>query len=193
MKRLGAFLLALLLTAALLPAAAWGESETVICDAEGLRAFCEACRRESYSDGRSFRLENDIELHGEALCVPIFAGRFDGGGHTVSGLLITGDGSRQGFFRETTDAAEISCLHVSGTVETAGTGMYVGGVVGLNAITIYVAQPLFSLKHTRTMLLGRFAGLFPEQFSGLFLEIGYLALCWLLLLFLHKRKIYLKV
>lgn len=66
-------------------------------------------------------------------------------------------------------------------------------VVGLNAITIYVAQPLFSLKHTRTMLLGRFAGLFPEQFSGLFLEIGYLALCWLLLLFLHKRKIYLKV
>ena len=136
MKRLGAFLLALLLTAALLPAAAWGESETVICDAEGLRAFCEACRRESYSDGRSFRLENDIELHGEALCVPIFAGRFDGGGHTVSGLLITGDGSRQGFFRETTDAAEISCLHVSGTVETAGTGMYVGGVVGLNAGTV---------------------------------------------------------
>ena len=66
-------------------------------------------------------------------------------------------------------------------------------VVGLNAITIYVAQPLFSLNHTRTMLLGRFAGLFPEQFSGLFLEIGYLALCWLLLLFLHTRKIYLKV
>lgn len=66
-------------------------------------------------------------------------------------------------------------------------------VVGLNAITIYVAQPLFSLGNARTMLFGRLAGLFSERFSGLVLAAGYLAVCWALLWFLHSRKIYLKV
>ena len=66
-------------------------------------------------------------------------------------------------------------------------------VVGLNAITIYVAQPLLGLRHARTMLFGRLAGLFPERFSGLVLAMGYLAMCWALLWFLHRRKIYLKV
>ena len=66
-------------------------------------------------------------------------------------------------------------------------------VVGLNAITIYIAQPLFSLGKTSKMLFGRFAGLFPDRLSGLAMALCYLAMCWALLWFLHKRKIYLKV
>ena len=66
-------------------------------------------------------------------------------------------------------------------------------VVGLNAITIYVAQPLFGLWNVGKMLFGRFVGFFPDRLSGLVMALCYLAMCWAMLWFLHKRKIYLKV
>ena len=66
-------------------------------------------------------------------------------------------------------------------------------VVGMNAITIYIAQPLFGLGATSKMLFGRFAGLFPDRLSGLVMALCYLAMCWAMLWFLHRRKIYLKV
>ena len=66
-------------------------------------------------------------------------------------------------------------------------------VVGLNAITIYVAQPLFGLWNVGKILFGRFVGFFPDRLSGLVMALCYLAMCWVMLWFLHKRKIYLKV
>ena len=63
----------------------------------------------------------------------------------------------------------------------------------MNAITIYIAQPLFGLGATSKMLFGRFAELFPDRLSGLVMALCYLAMCWGMLWFLHKRKIYLKV
>ena len=66
-------------------------------------------------------------------------------------------------------------------------------VIGMNAITIYLAQPLFSLGNTNKLLFGRFADLFPATCTGLVSAITYVATCWLLLYFLYRRKIFLKV
>ena len=66
-------------------------------------------------------------------------------------------------------------------------------VVGLNAIAVYLAQPLFSLSKTSEMLFGRLAHLFPEPWAGLVSAVAYLATCWALLCFLYRRKVFLKV
>ena len=147
MKRILSALLALLLLLAL-PAAAWAEEaaaetaepgteegETVeLSTAEELIRFSEACGVESYSAGRSFVLTADIDLSGtDFRPVPYFAGSFEGRGHTILGLRITGDGSRQGLFRRTAKTARITDLKVKGTVTPGGTQCIVGGIVGENA------------------------------------------------------------
>lgn len=66
-------------------------------------------------------------------------------------------------------------------------------VVGLNSITIYLAQPLLGMGNLNKMLFGRFASLFPDPWGGVVLSATYIAVCWLFLLFLYRRKIFLKV
>ena len=66
-------------------------------------------------------------------------------------------------------------------------------VIGLNAITIYLAQPLFGLSGTSKLLFGRLAGLFPLPWADVASAAAYVATCWGLLYFLHRRQIYLKV
>ena len=66
-------------------------------------------------------------------------------------------------------------------------------VIGLNAITIYLAQPVFGLSSTSKLLFGRLAGLFPPPWAGVASAVAYIATCWGLLYFLHRRQIYLKV
>ena len=65
-------------------------------------------------------------------------------------------------------------------------------VIGLNAITIYLAQPIFGFSRVNEYFFKRLAGLFPESVSGVVLGATYVAVCWLFLLFLHRNKIYLK-
>ena len=134
MKRLFSALLALLLLLAL-PAPAWAEEGSVeLRTAEDLVRFSRACGQESYSAGRSFVLTADIDLTGSDFQpVPYFAGSFQGGGHTILGLSIAGDGSRQGFFRRTGSQARIADLKLKGSVTPGGTQCIVGGVVGENA------------------------------------------------------------
>ena len=74
---------------------ATGEGQTlVIASAQEFAAFAERCRLDSYSLGLSVQLECDIDLSGiQWEGVPVFCGSFDGGGHTISGLSVTGDGS----------------------------------------------------------------------------------------------------
>lgn len=66
-------------------------------------------------------------------------------------------------------------------------------IVGLNAITIYLARPLFRFGNLNEMLFGRFAGWFPKSVSGVVLQATYVLVCWLFLLWLHRRRIYFKV
>ena len=66
-------------------------------------------------------------------------------------------------------------------------------VIGMNSITIYMAQKLLSFQHTNKFLLGGFASLFSEEWGNLILKGGYVIICWLFLYFLYRKRIFLKV
>lgn len=66
-------------------------------------------------------------------------------------------------------------------------------VIGLNAILIYVIQQPVNLHFTSKFLFGGLAGLCSAPVAAVVLDLGYLAVCWSLLYFLHRRGIYFKV
>ena len=66
-------------------------------------------------------------------------------------------------------------------------------VIGLNAITIYLAQPLLSLSALNASLFGRMAGWFPPAWSAVFLGATYMLVCWSLLYVLYRKNVFLKV
>ena len=66
-------------------------------------------------------------------------------------------------------------------------------VIGVNSITIYMAQKLFSFSHTNKFLLGGLANALPEEWGAFLLKVGYVAICWLFLYILYRKKIFLKV
>lgn len=66
-------------------------------------------------------------------------------------------------------------------------------VVGLNSITIYMAQRIISFSGINRFFLGGLAGLCPEPVGNLILNIGYFMISWLFLWFLYKKKVFLKV
>ena len=66
-------------------------------------------------------------------------------------------------------------------------------VIGMNSITIYMIQRIVSFKDISAFFLGGVAGLMPKAWGTWLLAIGYFALSWLLLWFLYKKKIFLKV
>ena len=66
-------------------------------------------------------------------------------------------------------------------------------VIGMNAIAIYIAQPLFSFRHAHKMIFGRFLSFVPEQWTDVASCATYMVFCWAFLYFLHRKKIYFKV
>lgn len=66
-------------------------------------------------------------------------------------------------------------------------------VIGLNAITIYMAQAFIRVDEVRDFFLGNVERCFPGLWGMLICRIAYVILCVLALLFLHKKKWYLKV
>ena len=65
-------------------------------------------------------------------------------------------------------------------------------VIGMNAITIYVGQRIVNFHDIAEFFFGGFANLAGES-SGLVLLLGILALKWLLLFFLFRHRIFLRV
>ncbi len=143
MKKAFSLLLSLMLLFQL-SAISFAENETepsaetvAIRSAEDFLRFAEGCSRDSYSVGKSFILEADIDLTGLSFSpVPYFAGSFDGKQHTVSGFHFENDGSRQGLFRVVTEGALITGLHVEGSTTPGGTASDIGGLAGVNSGTI---------------------------------------------------------
>lgn len=72
-------------------------------------------------------------------------------------------------------------------------GTYFFRVIGLNSITIYLAQQFFDFRYTTDAILGGIAALLPGGWSSVLLSFGYVMLCWLFLWFLHQKSVYLKV
>lgn len=66
-------------------------------------------------------------------------------------------------------------------------------VIGMNSITIYMLQRIVSFKGISTFFLGGAAEKLPEAWGALLLAIGYFAISWLVLWFLYKKKVFLKV
>ena len=66
-------------------------------------------------------------------------------------------------------------------------------VIGLNSITIYMAQRTIPFSSVNKFFLGGLAGLCPEPVGKVILAAGYVAVCWLFLLFLSRKKVFLKV
>lgn len=66
-------------------------------------------------------------------------------------------------------------------------------VIGVNSITIYMVQRIVNVGSTSQFFFGGLASKFPPEVSAVILAAGYIAVCWLLLWFLDRQKIYLKV
>ena len=66
-------------------------------------------------------------------------------------------------------------------------------VIGLNSITIYMAQRIIPFGSINKFFLGGLAGLCPEPWAKLILAVGYFTVNWLFLWFLYKKKVFLKV
>ncbi len=139
-KLLFLLLAALLLTipAGARPAPEMPESGTVyIRTAEDLRSLAEQAVLDTWSAGRTVVLLADIDLQGETFTpIPLFAGTFDGRGHTLSGLVMADCPSLCGVFCRVLEGGTVRDLHVEATVGTQSESETLGGIAGSNAGTI---------------------------------------------------------
>ena len=127
--------------------------------------FIRDCSRESYSSGVRFLLMRDLDLGGaEFESTAYFAGEFDGRGHTIRGLAVTGAGSRLGLFREIGPEASVEGLTVECSILPAGTREYLGGLAGVNAGTVKNCHVIGELAGTSNV--GGLVGLNRGTLSG---------------------------
>ena len=92
---------------------------------------------DEWTRGLVFSLEKDISLEGKQFEPgAIFAGTFEGNGHTITGLNVTGKPGEAGLFGILTETAEVRNLNVSGTVSPSGEITAAGGIAGINRGTV---------------------------------------------------------
>ncbi len=138
-KFLSLLLAAVLLLSLMAPAAlAAGSADTVyLRTAEDLAQFSQNCALDSWSQGKTVYLEADIDLTGvDFTPIPTFGGTFEGQGHTISGLSLTGSGNVRGLFRYIQPSGTVRDLHVSGAIAPTGRKNTLGGLAGENQGTI---------------------------------------------------------
>lgn len=113
-----------------------GDTITIRTAAE-LQTFSKNCALDTWSQGKTAVLAADLDMTGvDFTPIPTFAGVFDGQGHTITGLRLTGSGSTVGLFRYIQPGATVRNLTVKGAVVPGGTRSVVGGIVGDNAGTL---------------------------------------------------------
>lgn len=66
-------------------------------------------------------------------------------------------------------------------------------VIGLNSITIYMAQSIFNFNSVNGFFLNGIVRMVPETWGNVIYSLGYIAVCWLFLYFLYKKDTFLKV
>jgi len=66
-------------------------------------------------------------------------------------------------------------------------------VVGMNSITIYMAQSIINFNGISRFFFGGFARMFPDGWSECIMNAAYMLVCWLFLYFLYRKKTFLKV
>lgn len=145
-------LLALVIVLGLLPGtvlATEGEDPVPISTAEELAAF-----RDRVNGGENTlnaNLTEDIQLSGDwtpfnpndGYVTSAYAGTFDGGGHTISGLNINDSGTNGVGLFGTVNSATIKNLSVEGTVTASGS-QFVGGIIGKTTGNVTIENCSFS-------------------------------------------------
>lgn len=106
--------------------------QVTISSEADLRALRQRCRLDSWSLDTVVSLGCDIVLSQDFEPIPIFSGRFEGNGHTISGLDVSCRSEHAGLFGILTESAVVSNLHVQGEVHPRGDALYTGGIAALN-------------------------------------------------------------
>ena len=66
-------------------------------------------------------------------------------------------------------------------------------VIGMNSITIYLGQRFINFSYTSKALFGGLINKLPEASQEFFTQAAYIAVCWLFLWFLYRKRVFLKV
>ncbi len=66
-------------------------------------------------------------------------------------------------------------------------------VIGMNSITIYLLQRIVSISSINNFFFGGLAGLCGDAWGKVIISAGYVLVCWLILYFLYKKDVFLKV
>lgn len=66
-------------------------------------------------------------------------------------------------------------------------------VIGMNPITIYLANRIIGWGNANKFFFSGLAGLFPEAWAPFIMAIGYVIIGWAFLYVLYKKKVFLKV
>ena len=128
------FMAVTLLVTLAAPAALAAENTITIKTAEDLVELSRNCTLDTWSQGKTVILENDVDLRGvDFTPIPIFSGTFQGSGHTISGLTLTGGGNVRGLFRYIQSGATVQNLTVTGTIHPSGRQDSLGLLAGSNA------------------------------------------------------------
>ena len=100
-------------------------------------AFASQCYIDSWSKDKVIELTADLDFTGvDSVMVPVFDGKFNGNGHTISGLDYVGEGYVTALFRYVEQDGVIDNLKVEGSVTANDEQECVGGIVGSNYGTI---------------------------------------------------------
>ncbi|MGO5029878.1 GLUG motif-containing protein [Candidatus Agathobaculum pullicola] len=115
-------------------AEAAGEGIAVsVSTVEDLLSLSQSCALDSWSHGKTVRLEADIDLSNiDFTPIPTFGGTFEGGGHTISGLALTESGNVRGLFRYIQSTGVVRNLTIEGCINPSGQKDALGGLVGNN-------------------------------------------------------------
>ena len=131
--RTASVLLAAVLLLSLCPAVFAAERTICIGTQEELCELAERCASDVYSKGLTVILTADIDAGGKAISIPVFFGTFDGQGHHIYSLTLSGNASQYGLFSRVETGAVVKNLSVEGEVTPSGTQDQIGGIVGINA------------------------------------------------------------
>lgn len=159
-------LLAVVLTAAIafslmfsaFPMTAEAQGSYIYIDSvEDFVDLAKKCSLDTWSQGKTVILENDIDFKGtDFKPIPTFGGTFDGRGHSISGVKIKSSGSVQGIFRYVQKGGEIKNLKVDATLAPGGSKSNLGGICGINSGSIVACT--FYGNITGTNNIGGIAG-----------------------------------
>ena len=97
----------------------------------------ENCKTETFSTGKTFRLDADLDLSDyENLFLPVMDGTFDGNGHQITGITLNEEMSDYGLFRYVGANGVIKNLSVEGEILGGDEQENIGILAGSNAGSI---------------------------------------------------------